>query len=194
MSERVLMGIIIGSVRRGRAGTVVAEWFANQAREFGQFDVEVIDLASYDLPLPFGEGMSREQLAEFIPLSEALERADAFVVVTPEYNHSYPAGLKNAIDWHLRQWQGKPVGFVSYGAISGGLRAVEHLRAVFAEVHAVTIRETVSFVNYWDQFDGDGGWPKDPEVCNTAAKTLLKQLAWWAWALKSAKAEQPYPG
>jgi NAD(P)H-dependent FMN reductase len=194
MSERLVLGVIVGSVRKGRGGIAVAQWFANEARKFGQFDVVTIDLADYDLPLAFGDGLAPEKLAAFTPLGEALEKSDAFVVVTPEYNHSYPAGLKNAIDWHMRQWQGKPVGFVSYGGIAGGLRAVEHLRPVFSEVHAVTIRETVSFVNYWDQFDSDGRWPKDPEACNTAAKTMLKQIAWWARALKNAKAEQPYPG
>ncbi len=69
-----------------------------------------------------------------------------FVVVTPEYNHSFPGPLKAAIDRHVTPWQAKPVGFVSYGGISGGLRAVEHLRQVFAELHAVTVRETVSFI------------------------------------------------
>ena len=193
MSERVRLGVIIGSVRKGRQGNVVANWLAAEANKSGQFDVDIVDLADYELPLAFGAGMRAEELAEFRPLNQALDRADAFIVVTQEYNHSFPAGLKNAIDWHNREWHAKPVGFVSYGGISGGLRAVEHLRTVFAEVHAVTIRDTVSFVNYWDQFDSDGNWPKEPEAGSAAAKAMLGQLTWWARALKEAKVEQPYP-
>jgi NAD(P)H-dependent FMN reductase len=120
-----------------------------------------------------------------------LTTADAFVVVTPEYNHSFPASLKNAIDWHFTQWQAKPVGFVSYGGMSGGLRAVEHLRQVFAELHAVTVRDTVSFHGAWAQFDAEGR-PKELSACNAAAKTMLDQLAWWGHALRSARSERPY--
>jgi len=195
MNEQQLrLAVIIGSVREGRGGTVVSDWFADEARKFGQFDVDVIDLADYELPLSFNKGGPADRRTDIRPLAQALDESDAFAVVTPEYNHSYPAAVKNAIDWHLGEWQAKPVGFVSYGGISGGLRAVEHLRPVFSEVHATTIRETVSFPNYWEQFDSEGHWPKESEGCGTAAKTLLRQLAWWARALKDAKAEHPYPG
>jgi NAD(P)H-dependent FMN reductase len=193
MNQRLRLGVIIASVREGRGGKGVADWFAGEARAFGQFDVTVIDLADHELPLHFGNGAAGEPTAGARSLATALADSDAFVVVTPEYNHSYPAALKNAIDWHLKEWQAKPVAFVSYGGISGGLRAVEHLRPVFAEVHAVTIRESVSFANYWDQFDSEGHWPKDPAASDIAAKALLKQLAWWAQALKDAKAKHPYP-
>ena len=88
-------------------------------------------------------------------MTPRLAAADAFVVVTPEYNHSYPAPVKTLIDWHFTEWQAKPVGFVSYGGMSGGLRAVEHLRGVFAELHAVTVRDTVSFHGAWDRFGPD---------------------------------------
>jgi NAD(P)H-dependent FMN reductase len=113
------------------------------------------------------------------------------VVVTPEYNHSFPASLKNLIDWHYTQWRAKPVGFVSYGGVAGGLRAVEHLRTVFAELHAVTTRDVVSFHTAWEQFD-DSGKPVDPVGPATAAKTMLDQLAWWGLALRQARAERPY--
>jgi len=109
----------------------------------------------------------------------------------PEYNHSFPAPLKNAIDWHFKEWQAKPIGFVSYGGISGGLRAVEQLRQVFAELHAVTVRDTASFHGVWAQFDSDGR-PKDPGVCERAAKSMLDQLAWWGDALREARTRRPY--
>jgi NAD(P)H-dependent FMN reductase len=189
------LAIVIGSVRDGRFGPVVTEWFAGQAGTHGEYEVDVIDLAEAGLPvvLPaFGAepGPGAERVRA---LSPRLERADAFVVVTPEYNHSYPASLKNAIDWHNAEWHAKPVAFVSYGGLSGGLRAVEHLRQVFAELHAVTVRETVSFHGAWSEF-GEDGTPKDPEAVNSAAKALLDQLGWWARALRAARAAEPYRG
>ncbi|MEA5363576.1 NAD(P)H-dependent oxidoreductase [Amycolatopsis sp., V23-08] len=185
MSEApVRVAVIVGSVREGRFGPVVAGWLAGVARDHGGFDVEVVDLAEPDLPLAMPASGSA--------VTPRLEAADAFVVVTPEYNHSYPASLKNAIDWHRGEWAAKPVGFVSYGGISGGLRAVEHLRAVFAELHAVTIRETVSFHGARTRFDDDGV-PTD-EGAAVAAKALLDQLEWWARSLAEARAARPYPG
>ena len=113
------------------------------------------------------------------------------MVITPEYNHSYPASIKNLVDWHFSQWQAKPVGFVSYGGVSGGLRAVEHLRGVFAELHAVTVRDQVSFANYWELLGEDGGLAGS-EAADAAAKTLLGQLDWWARSLKEARERRPY--
>ena len=120
-----------------------------------------------------------------------LAAADAFVIVTPEYNHSYPASLKTLIDWHFTEWQAKPVAFVSYGGLAGGLRAVEHLRGVLAELHAVTVRDTVSFHQAWERFGPDSR-PVDPAECTTAAKTMLDQLVWWARALREARTARPY--
>ena len=112
-------------------------------------------------------------------------------MVTPEYNHGYPASLKQAIDLAHHQWQAKPVAFVSYGGISGGLRAVEQLRQVFAELHATTVRDTVSFHLAHGAFDATGE-PVDTTGPATAAKTLLDQLTWWAAALRTARTTHPY--
>ncbi|ROO85820.1 NAD(P)H-dependent FMN reductase [Actinocorallia herbida] len=197
MTEKKLrLVVVVGSVRGGRLGGTVAAWFARRAAEFGGFDVDVVDLAEVDLPLvwpAYGEEPPPGVRAVSEPLARRFEEADAFVVITPEYNHSYPAVLKNAIDWHRRQWFGKPVGIVSYGGLSGGLRATEHLRGVFAELHAVTVRDTVSFHDAWGHWDEAGTWPKDPKACDAAAETLLVQLTWWARALLDAKAKSPYP-
>jgi NAD(P)H-dependent FMN reductase len=125
--------------------------------------------------------------------ADRIGEADAFVVVTPEYNHGYPGPLKVAIDTVVEQWQAKPVGFVSYGGVSGGLRAVEQLRGVFAELHAVTVREAVSFAHVWDRFDDDGAL-REPRRAEAAADRLLAQLGWWARALRRARALEPYAG
>lgn len=194
LEEQVKIAVIIGSVRDGRFGPTVAAWFADQARKRDDVIVDVIDLV--DVPLPttlpaFGTSPDPQTLRALRELTPRLAATDAFVVVTPEYNHSFPAAVKNVIDWHTDQWHAKPVGFVSYGGISGGLRAVEQLRLVFAELHAVTVRDTVSFHDAWAQFDPDGN-PTSPERCVRAAAVLLDQLAWWARALRDAKAKRPY--
>lgn len=123
-------------------------------------------------------------------LTSTLEGADAFIVVTPEYNHSYPASLKAAIDWHFTQWTAKPVAFVSYGGAAGGRHAVLHLENVLTELHAVTIRDGLAFPNYFTAWQDDR--PLDPGVPGYA-KTMLDQLAWWAKALRSAREVAPYP-
>jgi NAD(P)H-dependent FMN reductase len=188
-TERLRLALIIGSIRQGRFGPTVADWFVQEARQLDQFDIDVIDLAEVNLPVVLGQPDEAGGIA-LGKIMPAMEAADAFVLVTPEYNHSYPAALKNAIDWHFTQWQAKPVGFVSYGGIAGGLRAVEHLRQVLAELHAVTIRNTVTFTGAAAAF-GEDGKPKDPESTE-AVKLMLDQLAWWAVALRDAKAKRPY--
>ena len=179
------LAIIIGSVREGRFGPTVATWFANQARQHEGFEVDVIDLADFDFPASMASSPDATDFANRIG------QADAVAVITPEYNHSYPGPLKTAIDSVGREWHAKPVGLISYGGMSGGLRAVEPLRVVFAEVHAVTIRDTVSFHGAWAQFDDDGE-PLNADIVNTAARTLLNQLEWWAVSLKEARAIRPY--
>jgi len=187
MDSPIRVAIIVGSIREGRFGPTVAHWFAEQVTPRADMVVDVIDLAEMDLPAAYPKTFGDGVLAYLA----RLDAADAFVVVTPEYNHSFPAALKQAIDLGKREWQAKPVGFVSYGGMSGGLRAVEHLRQVFAELQAVTVRNTVSFHNYARQFD-QSGQPLDVARTGAAAKTLLDQLAWWAVALRNARVDRPY--
>ena len=114
------------------------------------------------------------------------------MIVTPEYNHGYTAALKFVIDSFKAPWRAKPVAFVSYGGISGGLRAVEQLRLVFAEVHAVAIRNSVSFANArGSRFDAEGRL-LEPDAPREALATMLRQLRWWALALREARAVQDY--
>ncbi|MCX5201351.1 NAD(P)H-dependent oxidoreductase [Streptomyces sp. NBC_00237] len=185
------VAVIVGSNREGRFAPVIRDWFLSRTEDFGGFEVDVVDVAEAELPTALSFNPSDAVKAELGKVSGRLAAADAFVVLTPEYNHSYPAGLKNLIDWHGPEWHAKPVGFVSYGGLSGGLRSVEHLRQVFAELHAVTLRDTVSFHGPWGQFDADGQH-LDPESANTAAKALLDKLSWWAHALRDAKTVRPF--
>jgi len=180
--------LLVGSNRHGRFGPVVADWLLDHLRAHDDLVPEVVDVAGTALPTTLAP--TPEATAALAEITPKLADADAFVVLTPEYNHSFPAGLKNVIDWHFTEWRAKPVGLVSYGGLAGGLRAAEHLRQVFAELHAVTVRETVSFHTAWDRFDTHGA-ALDP-AADAAAKALLDQLHWWARALRTARQEHPY--
>ncbi len=150
-----------------------------------------MDLLEERLPdILGGNDESAPRPAAVQALAPRLAAADAFVVVTPVYNRGYPAALKNAIDWFFHEWSAKPVGYVSYGGVGGGLHAVEQLRLVFNEVHATSIRNSLSFANYWDRFD-DAGRPVDGGA-EVAAKEFLDQLAWWGHALREARSKRPY--
>lgn len=183
--------VILASNRDGRFGPVISDWFLEQTAQRSDFSVELVDLRAADLGTYLGANPTPELGAALDDITPKLAEADSYVVITPEYNHSFPASIKSLIDWHFSEWRGKPVGFVSYGGMSGGLRAVEQLRLVFAELHAVTIRDTVSFHNAQGHFTEEGRH-KDPTACDAAAAAMLNQLAWWAETLKEAKAARPY--
>lgn len=183
-SSKLNLAIVIGSVREGRFGPTAANWFATEARKHDGFDVNIIDLADYDFPID----MSRNDSAN--AFAEKIDAADTVVVVTQEYNHSYGGTLKVAIDALRDEWKGKAIGFVAYGGMAGGLRAVEALRVVFAELHAVTIRETVAFPMYYQNWDENG--PKDVEGTTAAAQALLNNLEWWGVATRDMRSRVPY--
>lgn len=176
MPESIHVGIILGSTRAGRFCDVIANWAAAQVSADARFKSVLVDPSSND----------QEKLRELIG------QASAFIVVTPEYNHGYPAPLKSLIDSIGAEWHAKPVGFVSYGGISGGLRAVEQLRQVFAELHAVTIRDSVSFASAWELFDSTGTLVS-PDRFVRSMRAMLSRLGWWAAALNHARSSQPYP-
>ncbi len=168
------LGVIIASTREGRFGPTVARWFAEQVQKASTFDLDIIDLAQIEVPAkPFTSH------AHAVDLRSRIAAADAVVIVTPEYNHSFPGTLKNAIDLAHQEWFAKPIAFVSCGGLAGGLRAVEHLRLVFTELHAVTIRETVSFHNAHGPFDVEGK-PLDKQGSEEATAKMLHQVSWWA--------------
>jgi NAD(P)H-dependent FMN reductase len=177
------LAVIVGSNREGRFGGTVADWIVGQARQRDDLTIDVIDLAAVDLPMVYPQHPG-PAVQDYIG---RIDDADAFVVVTPEYNHGYPAALKQAIDLPRSEWRRKPVAFVSYGGVGGGLRAVEQLRGVFAELHAVTMRDSVSFHMAWELFD-DSGTLRQPARSNAAATTMLDHLTWWAAALRTARA------
>ena len=182
----------MGSTREGRFGDTVARWFNGVAQSRDDMDVELIDLRDY--PLRF---LSEPKQGEDATHDDTVARwtakvaaADGYVIVTPEYNHGYSAVLKNAIDHVYREWNNKPIGFVSYGGGAGGSRAMEQLRTVAIELQMAPIREGLTIVMPRNQFDEDGQ-PTDPAMTDRAA-SMLSQLAWWANALKVARASTLY--
>jgi NAD(P)H-dependent FMN reductase len=181
------VAVIIGSTRKGRVGDTVAGWFCGQAGQREDIELTLVDLADFEFPASYPDAAT-PQITEF---TGRVDRADAFVIVTPEYNRSFPASLKQAIDFAYDEWQAKVVGFVSYGCGSNGTYAVEQLRGVFTELQVMTVRNSVGF----DLLDGDfedGRAPASSDRAALAAKTMLDQLTWWARALRDARATRPY--
>ena len=178
----IQVAVLVGSTRDGRRGRGIADWVVAAAADRDDIELRLVDLLDLDLPKHHHFGPD----AAISALQTAIGRADAVVVVTPEYNHSFPASLKHAVDLVRDQWRRKPVAFVSYGGVSGGLRAVEQLRLVFAELHASTVRDTVSFHFPWNGFDEHGD-PVDEAGARTALSTMLDDLVWWATTLRTGR-------
>lgn len=180
------VGVIVGSTRPGRVGPVVARWFTSRLEQRHDLAGDLIDLAEIGLPDVLG-GPEDPAVDRY---RARLDAADGFVVVTPEYNHGYPAPLKQAIDLARSEWQAKPVGFVAYGGLAAGMRAVEQLRQVFAELHAVTLRDAVGIPGIRDHVQD--GELVDTERAERTAKVMLDRLTWWAGALRQARRDAPY--
>jgi NAD(P)H-dependent FMN reductase len=185
MTRPIDVALIYGSARQGRFCDVIARWATDHIARRENFVLDHIDPAAAELTA------AHTDASALAALKQRIDRAEAFIVVTPEYNHGYPAALKLLIDAVYTEWQAKPVAFISYGGVSGGLRAVEQLRLVFAELHAVTLRDGISFANAWSQFDGSGAL-KDPVGADAAMALLLARLDWWAGALREARGANAY--
>jgi NAD(P)H-dependent FMN reductase len=170
--------VIIGSTRPGRAGLPIAEWFLARARAHGAFDVQVADLAEIDLPLL--DEPNHPRLRQYLHdhtkgWSEIVDATDAFVIVTPEYNYGYPAAIKNAIDYLHEEWKYKPVGFVSYGGIAAGTRAVQQLKQVVTTLKMLPVFESVN-IPFHSQFIDEEGQVQANEIMEQAADAMLDEL------------------
>lgn len=185
MKETFNLAVIYGSARDNRFCDTVARWALEILKQDPDLSIDVIDPAKLDLPSRH-VGNTHPGVAE---LTDSLAEADAFLIVTPEYNHSFTGELKLLIDAAKPEWCRKPLAFVSYGGMSGGLRAVEQLRLVFAELHVVTMRDVVSFANVWNVFDQDGS-PTDKTGSAAALNHMISELKWWARTLRDGRYPQ----
>jgi NAD(P)H-dependent FMN reductase len=189
--------IIVGSTRETRAADTVLPWVVSRAQAHPRFDVEVLDLRDWPLPMfaeHFGTIGDPRDPTYSEPIVKAwntkISEADAYLIITPEYNHSIPGVLKNAIDsvfvsYALRH---KPLAAISYsGGIAGGSRAIEHLAQIAIEADMVPLRSSVIIPFVGDAFDGDGE-PSSP-IRDIALGIALDDLAWWSSALEKARSE-----
>ncbi len=181
-----LLQIIVGSTRPGRVGLPVAQWFDGVARAEGAFEVELVDLADVALPLfdEPGHPMAGRYLhPHTVAWSASVARADAFVFVVPEYNHSYNAAIKNALDYLHVEWNYKPVGFVSYGGVAAGTRAMTALKPVVAALRMTPVTEAVN-IPFVAQFLDDEGRFVPNDVLAMGAAGMLAELSRMESALR----------
>ncbi|MHB8443317.1 MAG: NADPH-dependent FMN reductase [Patescibacteria group bacterium] len=183
--------IILGSTRDNRLGEKVFDFVVTEASKNPNINVEGIDLKDYDIPffnLPGNPSYldNPGYTADQSKLSKKIDEGDGFIFVMPEYNHGYTGVLKNMIDTFYNEWRLKPAAFVSYGGISGGIRAVEQLRLVLIELQMVPIRSSVHIPLIFTQIDEKGLLKEETkEAANL--NTTIEDLEWWAKTLKEPR-------
>lgn len=183
---------IIGSTRPGRVGPSLARWFHAFAQRHGGFDAELVDLADFRLPVfdepvhPRHQQYTHEHTKRW---SASVAAADAYVFVTPEYNHAAPPALVNALDYLFREWNYKPCGFASYGGISGGLRAVQMFHPHVTTLKMMPMTDGVIVPRVQNHISESGEF-RSNELIDASAKSLLDELLRWAHALKPLRAQQ----
>lgn len=182
------LNVIVASTRPGRKGPALGEWFRDYARAKSNFDVDLVDLADFELPVydeakhPRMQDYQHEHTRRW---SESVASADAYVFVTPEYNFGPPPSLTNALTYVYSEWGYKPASFVSYGGVSGGIRAVQSAKLALTTLKVVPIMETVTVPFFTECLEGDRFSPK--EIHEESADALLKELHRWAAALKTMR-------
>ena len=184
--------IINSSVREGRKGPLVTEWISNVAKQNGNFDVEVLDLAVINLPMmnePNHPNLKKYQHDYTKQWSTKIDEADAFIFVTAEYDFNYPAPLRNAIEYLFHEWTYKPAGIVSYGGVSGGTRAANSLKSGLASMKVVALFEMVNFPFFTKNITDEGEFEVN-EISEKAAANMLKELLLWTKGLKAIREEK----
>jgi NAD(P)H-dependent FMN reductase len=188
-ARRPRLEIIVASTRPGRVGRVIADWFIERAEHHGGFDIHVSDLAELNLPLldePHHPSLRRYTKQHTLDWSATIDAADAIVFVTPEYNHSFTAPLKNALDYLSQEWRDKPAAFVSYGGISAGTRAAYALRPVVSMLGMMAINAAVA-VPTRTHITPDKRFESDAAL-DASAKAVLDDLARLAPAFAALRA------
>jgi NAD(P)H-dependent FMN reductase len=189
MTNKMKLKVILGSTRKGRQGEKVLNWTRTTLNENKDFEIEYIDLRDWQLPF-FEEEVSPAYGEIENPLVKKwgakIAEGDAYLILTPEYNHSFPAVLKNALDYLYKEWNKKPVAFISYSAgPASGHRAVEQLRLVAIELQMAPMRNEVNIPFIWEAFDEKGQMKNESMI--KKLDTVITELHWWAAALKEAR-------
>jgi NAD(P)H-dependent FMN reductase len=186
----IRVAIITGSTRPGRNNEAVARWVDDIAKERSDAEFELVDIAAIDLPLldeAVPPSIGQYSHAHTKAWAEKIASFDAYVFVTPEYNHGTSGALKNAIDYLFREWNNKAAGFVSYGS-AGGARAVEQLRLVMGELMVADVRAQVMLSLFTD-FENFSKFKPDPRHI-AEVNTMLDQVIAWGHALKTVRSKQ----
>jgi NAD(P)H-dependent FMN reductase len=181
------IGIILGSVRPGRNGEAVARWVYDLAKQRTDAEFELVDLKDFQLPIldePIPASAGRYSQPHTKAWADKIRTFDAYVFVTAEYNHGIPGGLKNAIDFLYGEWNNKAAGFVSYGS-AGGVRAVEQLRLVMAELQVATVRAQV-FLSLLTDFENFRTFKPTPSK-EASVKAMIDQVVAWGQALRAVR-------
>lgn len=181
--------IITASTRSGRKGPAVSEWLLQHAEKQKNFKTEHLDLAEIALPFldePYMANLQKYQHEHTKKWSAKIAPADAFIIVTPEYNNSYPAPIKNAIDFLFNEWNYKPVAFVSYGGLAGGTRAVQDLKVVVSSVKMVPVKEAVN-IPFFEKLIDDKGKFQATKEAESSLEKLFEALSKWATALRDMR-------
>ncbi len=195
MSTKPLLQIIVASSRPGRVGLPVATWVAEAARAHDGFDVEIVDLAEVGLPFfdePHHPRMRRYVHQHTIDWSRTVERADAYVFVTPEYNHSFNAVLKNALDYLSLEWAYKPAGIVSYGGVAAGTRAVQALKPVLSALKLSVVTDSVNIPFVFGDI-ADGVYTPN-ELVEASATAMLDEMRRLSGPLSTLREESALVG
>ena len=190
-AELPTLQVVVASTRPGRKGPAVATWFAEQVRQHGKFKAEIADLGVIGLPMldePEHPRLRKYQQDHTKAWSARIDRSHAFVFVTPEYNHGTPPSLLNAIDYLVQEWAYKPVGFVSYGGVSGGLRSVQMTKQVVVALKMVPLFEAVTVPMFTRFIDPATGVFTPEEVQVQSAAKMLDELLRWSNALRVLRA------
>lgn len=186
---KLKLKVIIGSTRPGRVGPTIADWVAGAAQTHGEFDVETVDLADMNLQFLDEEmhpAMGQYQHEHTKKWSAVVADADAFIFVTPEYDFFAPATLVNAVQVLLNEWRYKAAAVVSYGYVSGGLRAAQTMRHLLSNVGVMPISQVVP-VPFFPQFIGDEGGLEPNEQMTSGVNEMLDELCKWSGALKTIR-------
>ncbi|MDQ3869016.1 MAG: NAD(P)H-dependent oxidoreductase [Thermoproteota archaeon] len=181
------VAVILGSTRPGRNGEAVAKWVYDVAKKRTDAEYEYMDIKDYELPLldePIPPSLGRYSKDHTKAWAAKIDSFDAFVFVTAEYNHGIPGALKNAIDFLFKEWNNKVAGFVGYGS-AGGVRSVEQLRLVMAELQVATVRSQVQLSLFTD-FENFSVFKPAPYQ-ETSINTMLDQVISWGNALKTLR-------
>ena len=187
----IKVGIIVGSTRPGRHADVVANWVLENAKKRSDAQFEIVDIKDFKLPLldePVPPSMGQYSHPHTKVWAQKVASFDAYIFVTPEYNHAPSAALKNAIDFLYAEWNNKAAGFVSYGASASGGRAVEQLRLVMAELQIADVRAQVLLSLYTD-FENFSVF-KPNTVHETAIAAMLDQVVTWGEAMKTVRTQK----